>query len=362
MAMQIEDLSDLIRLLEQHPEWRSQLRRALLSDELLELPDLVREIAEIQRRHSEMLAEHSQAIARLTEEVRLLAEAQRRTEQRVEELAQELRALAEAQRRTDERLEQLAEAQRRTEQRVEELAQELRALAETQRRTDERLEQLAEAQRRTDERLEQLAEAQRRTDERLEQLAEAQRRTEQRLDELTQALNNTNENLNRLIERQRGEAGRREGEQYEERTLRRAPLLFAGGDGGSPIEPHIRRLISEWLMPIFVEQRELESIEDPTLTDIIWWKGEKVLVVEVSIKVNGEDIARARRLADVLREIGLDATPVVIGEEWASMDTPVIAREQGVEWMVGKLVSDSIIQFRKLRPETLEAPRIRRTG
>ncbi len=299
MAMQIEDLSDLIRLLEQHPEWRSQLRRALLSDELLELPDLVREIAEIQRRHSEMLAEHSQAIARLTEEVRLLAEAQRRTEQRVEELAQELRALAEAQRRTDERL---------------------------------------------------------------EQLAEAQRRTEQRLDELTQALNNTNENLNRLIERQRGEAGRREGEQYEERTLRRAPLLFAGGDGGSPIEPHIRRLISEWLMPIFVEQRELESIEDPTLTDIIWWKGEKVLVVEVSIKVNGEDIARARRLADVLREIGLDATPVVIGEEWASMDTPVIAREQGVEWMVGKLVSDSIIQFRKLRPETLEAPRIRRTG
>jgi hypothetical protein len=72
MAFAVEDFHDLVRLLEQHPEWRAQLRRLLLPDELLTLPELIRSLA-----------------------------------LRVEELA-------EAQRRTDERLGELAEAQRRT--------------------------------------------------------------------------------------------------------------------------------------------------------------------------------------------------------------------------------------------------------
>ncbi|MEM2156787.1 MAG: hypothetical protein QXQ05_09530, partial [Candidatus Jordarchaeales archaeon] len=67
------------------------------------------------------------------------------------------------------RVDQLAEAQRRTEERLEQLAARVDQLAEAQRRTEERLEQLAA-------RVDQLAEAQRRTEERLEQLAEAQRR------------------------------------------------------------------------------------------------------------------------------------------------------------------------------------------
>jgi hypothetical protein len=55
--------------------------------------------------------------------VRDLAEAQKRTEQRIEELAQTQKELAEAQKRTEQRIEELAEAQKRTEQRIEELAE-----------------------------------------------------------------------------------------------------------------------------------------------------------------------------------------------------------------------------------------------
>jgi chromosome segregation ATPase len=66
-------------------------------------------------------------------------------------------------------------------------------LAEAQQRTEMRLEQLAEAQQRTEMRLEQLAEAQQRTDARLEQLAEAQQRTDARLEQ-------TNARLDRLTE------------------------------------------------------------------------------------------------------------------------------------------------------------------
>ncbi len=75
----------------------------------------------------------------MEEQIAALAEAQRRTEERLGRVEEQIAALAEAQRRTEERL-----------GRVEE---QIAALAEAQRRTEERLEALAEAQRRTEERI-----------------------------------------------------------------------------------------------------------------------------------------------------------------------------------------------------------------
>ena len=46
MPFTVEEFQDLIRLLEQHPEWRAELRRHVLSDELLELPAVVRQLAD----------------------------------------------------------------------------------------------------------------------------------------------------------------------------------------------------------------------------------------------------------------------------------------------------------------------------
>jgi hypothetical protein len=40
VAFTVGDFHDLIRLLEEHPEWRAELRRHVLSDELVELPSL----------------------------------------------------------------------------------------------------------------------------------------------------------------------------------------------------------------------------------------------------------------------------------------------------------------------------------
>jgi vacuolar-type H+-ATPase subunit I/STV1 len=71
----------------------------------------------------------------------------------VRELAEEVRLLVEAQRRTEQRVEELAEAQRRTEERLGRLEMVVQELAEAQRRTEQRVEELAEAQRRAEERL-----------------------------------------------------------------------------------------------------------------------------------------------------------------------------------------------------------------
>jgi predicted nuclease with TOPRIM domain len=80
MAFAVQDLQDLIRLLEQHPEWKSLLRASLLGDELLQLPAVVRELAEAQKRTEQRVEE--------------LAQAQRRTEQAVERLAQQVGKLS----------------------------------------------------------------------------------------------------------------------------------------------------------------------------------------------------------------------------------------------------------------------------
>jgi len=61
------------------------------------------------------------------------------------ELKAVVKDLADAQGRTEQRVEELAEAQKRTEQRVEELAQAQKELAEAQKRTELRVEELAES-------------------------------------------------------------------------------------------------------------------------------------------------------------------------------------------------------------------------
>jgi hypothetical protein len=38
MAFTVEDFPDLLRVLAEHPEWRAELRRHVLSEELVALP------------------------------------------------------------------------------------------------------------------------------------------------------------------------------------------------------------------------------------------------------------------------------------------------------------------------------------
>jgi len=134
-------------------------------------------------------------------------------------------------------VEQLAQAQQRTEVRLEQLVQ---AQQQTEARLDERLEQLAQAQQRTEARLEQLAQAQQQTEVMIQELVQAQRRTEVQVQALVIG-------LDRLDDWQRGEAGRREGERYERTIIRRAPVLFQGGEGGALDQPLVQQRLSELL-------------------------------------------------------------------------------------------------------------------
>jgi uncharacterized phage infection (PIP) family protein YhgE len=93
------------------------------------------------------------------------------------ELKEIVRDLAEAQKRTETRLEELAEAQKRTETRVEELA-------DAQKTTEARMEELAGAQKRTETRMEELADAQSKTEVRVGELASGLSRLEKTVEDL----------------------------------------------------------------------------------------------------------------------------------------------------------------------------------
>jgi hypothetical protein len=99
MPFTVEEFRDLVRILEERPEWRGELRRLVLTDELLSLPEQV-------------------ASLRAT------------TEGRFQELTRQVAELAEAQKRTEGHITDLAEAQKRTEGQVTELAESVRILAD----------------------------------------------------------------------------------------------------------------------------------------------------------------------------------------------------------------------------------------
>jgi hypothetical protein len=101
--------------------------------------------------------------------------------------------------------------------------------------------------------------------------------------------------------------------------------------------------------------RELLQHDDPLLADLIWWKGDRVMVTEVSLKVDAQDVRRAAARARTLRRVGINATPTVIGREWATPDTQALAQQEGVEWMVGSGLSQGFLEFRQISDGQEEA-------
>jgi hypothetical protein len=256
MAFTVNDLNDLLRILREQPEWLAEVRRVVLTDELLKLPDLVRELVEAQRRTDERLAEFQQRIERQ------IAEFQQRIERQMAEFQQRIeRQMAEFQQRIEQ---QMAEFQQRIE----------RQMAEFQQRTDQRFAELAEAQRRTDERL-----------------AEFQQRTEEQIGELKGTL---------LEMDYRAKVGAIFGSRLKK------PKVVDAGDMWDVLrdrldEEEIRQIVA---LDLIVRGRLLPPQGE----------GELWLAVEVSYIVDQNDVMRAAARAALLRKAGLPAIPVAAGK------------------------------------------------
>jgi uncharacterized protein Yka (UPF0111/DUF47 family) len=150
---------------------------------------------------------------------------------------------------------------------------------------------------------------------------------------------------------QRGEVARRKGDDYERLIIQRAGRIFGMGQGGSPRDDaSVRQQILMWLDTVGLLDEEEDPASDPLEADLIWWKGERVALAEISVKVDRHDVRRAKLRAETLRRAGLTVTPVVIGSQWAHRQTPKIAQREGVESVVKGVYSQGVIDFRRYRP------------
>ena len=78
MAFTVQEFRDLVQILEQHPEWRAELRRLVLTEELLTLPQIVRELVEAQHRTEERVNQLIQQVERLVEvQLRMVTDVER---------------------------------------------------------------------------------------------------------------------------------------------------------------------------------------------------------------------------------------------------------------------------------------------
>jgi hypothetical protein len=261
--MTIENVQEFTLLVARHPEWQAELRRLVLTDQLLALPDTVRE-------------------------------------------------LAEAQNRTEQRLEALAEAQQRTEAGLARLEGTVAELVTWQQRTEQRLEALVEAQQRTEQRLEALAEALQQTQVELADVVAVQ---------------------NKLV----NQVARLNGRELERTYRERARSVF-----GRWLRPV--RLVEPDDLRDVLEQNLLEIEVDSVMNLDLLMRGsvrsleerpELWLAVEISMTIDRSDVERALQRAQLLRRAGYPAMAVVAGESLTSgtaeilKTTPVFCLRDG---------------------------------
>ena len=229
----INDISDLARILEEHPEWAETLRSLLLTKELMELPERLVLLIQAQEATNARL---DQTTARLEEVIRqqleinqLLAQGLKDTNAKLDEFIREQvefnrqlvqgqqeanRQLAEGQQATNARLDQtnakldefiqeqreinrqLAEGQQESNARLDEFVRELRESVRDQKEISRQLaEGLQETNARLDQSIEELRESVRDQKEISRQLAQGLQETNAKLDQSIEELREANRQL-----------------------------------------------------------------------------------------------------------------------------------------------------------------------
>ncbi len=174
---------DLLRALDRDPEFRSQVRRHLLTEELLQLPGRFAEFAERQEEFNEE---------------------QRATNHRFESA---IKDLFEVTQRNSDSIERLTEATQRNSANIERLSQDvtringsIERLTEATQRNSANIERLTEATQRNSDNIERLTEATQRNSANIERLTEATQRNSDNIERLSQDVTRINGSIERLTE------------------------------------------------------------------------------------------------------------------------------------------------------------------
>ena len=360
MATEIRDIRDLLRILEENPEWRTELRRQLLTEELLNLPAQVQALTEAVAENgrqiaenSRILAEHGQLIAengrQIAENRRLIQDLTEVVAENGRQIAENSRILAEHGQLIAENGRQIAENRRRIEELTEVVAENGRQIAENTRILAEHGRQIAENRRRIEELTEVVAENGRQIAENSRILAEHTRLIADNSQKI-QSLTGTVDRLCVEMAQARGillKLDGLRGRVYEEKVTknlrhltrdnlgyRRTTVTYGGHLGETDA-------VSDQLEDAFqdnrISHRELIVLAraDFLATAYDPDDGELLMVVgEVSVSLDGDDLTRAQERAQIAaRCFELPAKALLVGAE-----AGVELREKAQQEQVGVII------------------------
>ena len=262
MAFTREDYDDLIKMVLESPELSERMRFALFGQAFSALPA---DVQAIRITLSEVVATQRESAA----QIKMLAEAQKRTEEQVAKLSEEVRTLTEAQKRTDQKIAELIKAQKHLEEQVAKLTEEMRVIVR-----------------------------------RLDALTDSHYKLESRVNRLTGMVLEIN--YERKAQARFG------------RLLRKARV----------VEWNVLEDLLAGLSP--EETEELSEID--LVVQGIWRQNPQYqvfLAIEISGKIEAWDVKRALERTKLMRKAGLLTLPVVAGEE-ITHEAKSHAKEQGV--------------------------------
>ncbi len=338
MPFTARDFQSLVRALERHAEWKAELRRLLLSDDVLALPQTVsalaqevRELVAGQARLTEQVRDLATGQARLTEQVRELATGQARLTDQVRELAadqarltEQVRELAAGQARLTEQVRELATGQARLTEQVRELAvdharltEQVRELATGQARLTEQVRELAVDQARLTEQVRELATGQARLTDQVRELAADQARLVATQNQLTTDVRALVAAMQSAVDR----LGELEGDSLERRYRERAAGLF------QQIVTRIRVLDHQELALLLDDAVDAGTLTPEEKAEVLRAdvvlrgrrdRRETYVLAEVSAVIDAADVQRAAARARLLqRAVGAPVLPVVAGQRLA---------------------------------------------
>jgi outer membrane murein-binding lipoprotein Lpp len=285
MPFELHDFQELVRSLQDHPEWREELRALLLTQELLTLPALAQQLTETVARLAEGQERLTASMDQLTARMDQLTARVDQLTQRMDQLTQRMDQLTEGQQRLTQRMDQLTQHVDQLTQRMDQLTQRMDQLTQRMDQLTETVSRLIEGQERLTERVDQLTESQQR-------LAEGQQRLEIQMGEVR-------------------------GWSLEQRYRTHAPAYF--GRLLRQVQPADIGRLAESLR----ERLEEQELAEVLLADLILTgrsptppgPSEIWVVLEVSATVDRSDVERAQRRAALLRQARYPTVAVAGGRE-----------------------------------------------
>ena len=306
MSAYPKHIQDFLHLLETSPEFRALVRSLLLSEELLQLPDLVRSLAATQERLAQQLESFQQAVERALASV---SAQQAETATQIAALVERMAQVEQQQAATTEQIRQLTVSMERVEAQIE-------ALTARMERVEAQIEALTERMERVEAQIEALTARMERVEAQIEALTEQMQQMAAQIAALTERMQDFERRLER-VERDLGRlkglvlplvVERRFGGLF--RKILRRPRVLSSEE--------LTRLVEDGADAGLLDEREAEQL---LLVDLVLEGrdatdgGEPIYVVcEISWGVGISDILRARERAALLERVARrPVRPAVLG-------------------------------------------------